>query len=84
MSCSRPPGCAIRPSSGPEHVIHRVSSTEVRSLGRLYAFLEPGQLLHGSLDDERLSVFKMFWNDARADSFDAPARIVALRHSKMQ
>ena len=69
---------------GPEHVIHRVSATEVRSLGRLYAFLEPGQLLHGSLDDERLSVFKMFWNDARADSFDAPARIVALRHSKLR
>jgi len=69
---------------GPEHVIHRVSATEVRSLGQLYAFLEPGQLLHGSLDDERLSVFKMFWNEARADSFAAPARIVALRRSKLQ
>jgi len=69
---------------GPEHVIHRVSSTEVRSLGRLYAYLEPGQLLHGSLDDERLAVFKMFWDEARADSFDAPARILALRRSKLQ
>jgi glutamate synthase domain-containing protein 2 len=69
---------------GPEHVIHRVSATEVRSLGRLYAFLEPGQLLRGTLDDERLSVFRMFWNEARADSFEAPSRVVALRRSKLQ
>ena len=67
---------------GPEHVIHRVSSTEVRSLGRLYAFLEPGQLLSGPLDDERLAVFRMFWNEARPDAFDAPARVVSLRSSK--
>jgi hypothetical protein len=68
---------------GPEHVIHRVSATEVRSLGRLYAFLAPGQLLGGSLDDERLAVFKMFWNDARGDTFAAPERIASLRATKL-
>lgn len=68
---------------GPEHIIHRVSSTEVRSLGRLYPFLEPGQLLTGTLDDERHAVFKMFWHEARPDTFDAPARVLALRTSKL-
>jgi hypothetical protein len=53
-------------------------------LGRLHAYLERGQLLRGSLDDERLAVFKVFWEEARADSFEAPARIVALRRSKLQ
>ena len=68
---------------GPEHIIHRVTSTEVRSLGRLYPFLEPGQLLTGTLDDERHAVFKMFWADARPDTFNAPARVLALRTSKL-
>jgi glutamate synthase domain-containing protein 2 len=68
---------------GPEHIIHRVTSTEVRSLGRLYRFLDPGQLLAGSLDDERLAVFKMFWADARPDTFEPPARVLALRTSKL-
>ena len=68
---------------GPEHIIHRVSSTEIRSLGRLYPFLEPGQLLAGGLDDVEHAVFRMFWKEARPDSFEAPARIVALRASKL-
>jgi len=68
---------------GPEHIIHRVTSTEVRSLGRLYRFLEPGQLLAGPLDDERLAVFRMFWADARPDTFEPPARVLSLRTSKL-
>jgi hypothetical protein len=60
-----------------------VTSTEVRSLGRLYRFLDPGQLLAGPLDDERLAVFKMFWADARPDTFEPPARVLALRTSKL-
>ena len=68
---------------GPEHIIHRVSSTEIRSLGRLYPFLAPRQLLNGTLDDPGHAVFKMFWDDARPDTFDAPARVLALRASKL-
>jgi glutamate synthase domain-containing protein 2 len=68
---------------GPEHIIHRVSSTQIRSLGRLYPFLEPGQLLGGSVEDVEHALFRMFWQEARPDSFEPPARIEALRASKI-
>ncbi len=68
---------------GPEHVIHRVSATEISSLGRLYPFLEPRQLLDGRLEDVRHVLFRTFWSDARPDSFNPPARIAALRESKL-
>jgi glutamate synthase domain-containing protein 2 len=64
---------------GPEHIVRRVSPTEVRSLAALYRFLEPGELL------DRVpthAVFRDFWADARSDSFQPPARIKALRESK--
>src|SRR5471030_10526 len=35
---------------GPEHVIRRVSSTEVRSLSALYHFVKPGELVGGLPD----------------------------------
>jgi hypothetical protein len=41
-------------------------------------------LLRGSLDDERLAVFRMFWGEARAESFDAPAQVLSLRSSKVR
>ncbi|MBL8246532.1 MAG: FMN-binding glutamate synthase family protein, partial [Rhodanobacteraceae bacterium] len=65
---------------GPEHIIRRVSADEVRSLASLYAFLQPGELI------ERVpqhAVFQRFWADARADSFEPPANIAALRGSKV-
>lgn len=51
---------------GPEHIIRRVSSTEVRSLAALYPWLAPGELLHGV---PAHPVFKMFWEKARPDTF---------------
>jgi hypothetical protein len=57
---------------GPEHIIRRVSSTEVRSLAVLHRFMHPGELLAGEIPDH--PAFKMFWPDARADSFAPPAR----------
>ncbi|MBS7455808.1 FMN-binding glutamate synthase family protein [Coralloluteibacterium stylophorae] len=56
---------------GPEHVIRRVSSTQVRSLASLYPYLEPGELLHGVPDHQ---VFRRFWLAARADAFSVPTR----------
>jgi glutamate synthase domain-containing protein 2 len=50
----------------PEHVLRRVSPIEVRSLGALYRFLEPGDLLRGVPEH---AVFKSFWQRARSDSF---------------
>ena len=51
---------------GPEHVLRRVSQMEVRSLGALYRFLKPGELVSGIPDH---AVFNAFWDRARSDSF---------------
>ena len=66
---------------GPEHIIRRVSSTEVRSLAVLHHFVPPGALLGGDLPEH--AAFRVFWNEARADSFTPPAQVRALRGSKM-
>ena len=65
---------------GPEHIISRVSPTEVRSLASLYKYLEPGALLHGVPEH---AVFKDFWESASAEEFAAPSKLLALRNSKL-
>lgn len=64
---------------GPEHILRRVSPTEVRSLGALYRFLAPGELL-GRIPEH--AVFQAYWASARSDSFGPPASVTALRRSK--
>jgi glutamate synthase domain-containing protein 2 len=64
---------------GPEHIIRRVSQSEVRSIAALYRFLEPGELLSGTSDH---AVFKAYWPGARSDSFAPPQRISAMQSSK--
>ena len=64
---------------GPEHVIRRVSSTEVRSLSALYNFVKPGELLT-TLPDH--AVYKVFWNASRSDSFAPPKSVLELQHTK--
>jgi glutamate synthase domain-containing protein 2 len=64
---------------GPEHILRRVSPTEVRSLAALYRFLEPGELLLRVPDH---AVFRTFWAQARSDSFAAPERVRRMRDSK--
>jgi glutamate synthase domain-containing protein 2 len=66
---------------GPEHVIRRVSSNEVRSLAALHHWVAPGELLGGEPDHP---VFKIFWPQANPDSFDAPPSLLALRTSKQR
>jgi glutamate synthase domain-containing protein 2 len=66
---------------GPEHVIRRVSSHEVRSLATLYRFLEPGELLAGVPEH---AVFQRFWAAARPDTFAPPADLVARRATKLR
>ncbi|HRN62975.1 MAG TPA: FMN-binding glutamate synthase family protein, partial [Luteimonas sp.] len=65
---------------GPEHILRRVSQTEVRSLAALYRFLEPGELLDQVPEH---AVFRMFWPTARADSFAPPDRAMEMRRSKV-
>lgn len=64
---------------GPEHVIRRVSSTEVRSLAALHEWLRPGELLDGTPEQP---AYKVFWEAARVDSFEAPPNILSMRTGK--
>jgi hypothetical protein len=64
---------------GPEHVIRRVSSTEVRSLSALYPFVKPGELIGGHPEH---AVFRVFWDVSRADSFAPPRTVLELHHTK--
>jgi len=66
---------------GPEHIIRRVSSTEVRSLAMLHRFLKPGELLTGQIPEH--PAFQMFWNDSDANAFVPPLQVRALRASKL-
>ena len=62
---------------GPEHILRRVSPTEVRSLGALYRFLAPGELLGGRLPEH--AVFRNFWQVARSDAFAPPVNVGSAR-----
>jgi glutamate synthase domain-containing protein 2 len=66
---------------GPEHILRRVSPTEVRSLQALYCFLEPGALLGGVPDH---AVFQDYWSCARSDSFMPPERVRSRRDTKLR
>ena len=65
---------------GPEHIIRRVSSTEVRALAKLHHFVPPGQLLEGVPDHP---VFQVFWDQARADTFAAPPKAREMAATKL-
>ncbi|MCK7594054.1 FMN-binding glutamate synthase family protein [Pseudomarimonas salicorniae] len=64
---------------GPEHIMRRVSPTEVRSLADFYPWHRGGELLG---DGVRLPHFERFWNAADAGSFHAPADLIARRRAK--
>ncbi|KFN46298.1 FMN-binding glutamate synthase family protein [Arenimonas composti] len=66
---------------GPEHIVRRVSSTEVRSLAALHKFIPPGALLGGVPEHP---VYRVFWDKARADSFTAPPEALAMLATKMR
>jgi glutamate synthase domain-containing protein 2 len=66
---------------GPEHIIRRVSSTEVRSLSALYHFVKPGELIGGTPDHV---VFKIFWDVSRTDSFAPPKTVLEQHHTKVR
>jgi glutamate synthase domain-containing protein 2 len=64
---------------GPEHVVRRVSSNEVRSLAALHAWVKPGELLSGAVAQP---AFKVFWGAARSDTFALPESMLAVRSLK--
>nr|WP_183961183.1 FMN-binding glutamate synthase family protein [Chiayiivirga flava] len=64
---------------GPEHIVQRVSSNEVRSLAALYAWVRPGGLIDGTSDH---AVFKVFWQQSDPDTFVAPPSVLSLQTTK--
>ena len=64
---------------GPEHILRRVSPTQVRSLGALYRFLRPGELLAGVPEH---AVFQDYWRMARSDGFMPPEHVLRMRSGK--
>lgn len=66
---------------GPEHLLRRVSATEVRSLASLHRSLEPGELLRGTPEH---ALFRAFWAEARSDAFAPPPGVLARRASRLQ
>lgn len=51
----------------PHHLMIRVNSREVRSAASQYLWLEPGELLSGTVQHP---AFAKYWDRARADTFD--------------
>jgi glutamate synthase domain-containing protein 2 len=49
----------------PEHIMMRTGPTEVKTLGAVYDFIEPGELVAGSDHP----IFAQYWEMATADSF---------------
>ncbi len=64
---------------GPEHIIRRVSSKEVRSLAGLHRWVETNDLNQGIY---RSPVFKSFWEQASFDRFSPPSSLLAREASK--
>lgn len=50
----------------PEHILRRVSQTEVLSYAQIYPHLVDGELLHGT---PAVPVFEKYWQRARSDRF---------------
>jgi glutamate synthase domain-containing protein 2 len=67
---------------GPEHVVRRVSSNEVRSLAALHHWLKPGELVDGGVPSH--AVYQVFWKASRSDSFAAPETVLSVRSSKVR
>lgn len=65
---------------GPEHILRRVSSTEISSYAELYHYLQPGALLKGNTGHR---VFDKYWSLATSDSFDPPEFVRQLRETKL-
>lgn len=64
---------------GPQHVLSRVSTNEIRSFAELYRFLQPGELIDGS---PLHGVYRTYWPAARADSFAPPEGVYRLRENR--
>ena len=65
---------------GPEHIIRRISSKEIRSLAGLHKWVRTNDLNQGIY---RSPVFKSFWEQASAENFSPPSSLLARQRSKV-
>ncbi len=68
---------------GPEHIICRVSETEVQSLATLHRWTEPGELLDPARTSEHV-LFRTFWASSNAETFAAPEAMMKRRETKIR
>lgn len=66
---------------GPEHIIRRVSDNEIQSYDQIFTFLKPNELLNASCEH---TVFKHYWENARADAFQPPTQGARLRVTQLE
>ncbi len=66
---------------GPEHIIRRISETEVQSLATVHRWTAPGELLIPGHTPEH-ALFRLFWADARSDSFAPPPSVMQRRSNR--
>ena len=52
----------------PHHLVHRISTTEIRQFDQVHRFLKPGSLVSGECD---VGYYRDNWARAQVDSFDA-------------
>ena len=64
---------------GPEHIMHRLPTGEIRAYAFYYPQLAEGALLNGGVD---LSPYREFWAKASAERFNPPQDLAELRLSK--
>ena len=59
--------CGIESPSDfkPHHLYERISPHDIRRFDQIYDFFEPGQLLENRVPES----LKLFWDEARAESF---------------
>ncbi len=66
---------------GPEHIMHRLPTGEIRAYAFYYPQLAAGALLNGGVD---LSPYREFWSKASAQRFNPPQDLAELRLSKVR
>ena len=57
---------------GPQHLVRRVSATEVRQFADLHLFLRPGELLEDTCED---GFYRRNWARASAETFEGAATV---------
>ena len=67
---------------GPEHVLRRIASNDVRTYATIYPWTKPNELGNGGVPDH--PVFRYFWDQSSVDSFAPPPSVLAVRDTRLR